>query len=128
MPNNVDGFTPLPAEPGLYDQLIDQQLHEQLTELAQARLTPDIKQVDPAELPDRVGELVGQWVSRSLASVTPDERAAAAIALSQAIIDALTHDEAGAESSLSSLADPVSRLLAVNHLSPTNTPSPFVSP
>lgn len=128
MPNNVDGFTPLPAEPGLYDQLIDQQLHEQLTELAQARLAPDIKQVDPAELPDRVGELVGQWVSRSLASVKPDERAAAAIALSQAIIDALTHDEAGAESSLSSLADPVSRLLAVNHLSPSNTPIPIRQP
>ena len=52
----------------------------------------------------------------------PDERAAAAIALSQAIIDALTHDEAGAEMLLSSLADPVSRLLAVNHLSPSNTP------
>ena len=47
MPNNVDGFTPLPAEPGLYDQLIDQQLHEQLNELAQVRLAPDIKQVDP---------------------------------------------------------------------------------
>ena len=43
MPNNVDGFTPLPAEPGLYDQLIDQQLHDQLSELAQERLWADIK-------------------------------------------------------------------------------------
>ncbi len=40
MPNKVDGFTPLPAEPGLYDQLIDQQPHQQLTELAQTRLAP----------------------------------------------------------------------------------------
>ena len=103
MPNNVDGFTPLPAEPGLYDQLIDQQLHDQLAELAQAHLAPDIKKVDPAELPDRVGELVGKWVSRALASVTPDDRAEAAITLSQAVINALTHAEPDSDSSISSL-------------------------
>lgn len=66
MPNSMDGFTPLPAGPGLYDQLIDQQLHDQLAALAQAQLAPGIKKVDPTELPDRVGELV----SRALASVT----------------------------------------------------------
>ena len=70
MPKPVDGFTPLPAEPGLYDQLIDEELQDQLAALAQAQLAPDIKKVDPAELPDRVGELVGKWVSHTLASVT----------------------------------------------------------
>ncbi|MGQ7848524.1 DUF3427 domain-containing protein [Granulosicoccus sp. 3-233] len=122
MANKVDGFTALPAEPGLYDQLIDEQLQAQLTELTQARLAPDIKQVDPAELPDRVGEIVGKWVSQTLASVTPDDRAAAAIVLSHSIINALTPEKHDADASLSALADPVSRLLAVNPLSPTDKP------
>lgn len=122
MPSNVDGFNQLSPEPGLYDQLIDQQLHDQLVELAQWRLSADIKEVDSAELPDRVGELVGKWVSRTLASVASEERAKAAITLSEAVIDALMHDDVDAESPSSSLADPVSRLLAVNQLSPTDTP------
>lgn len=39
--------------------------------IAQANLVPEIKKVGPAELPDRVSELVGKWVSRALASVSP---------------------------------------------------------
>lgn len=128
MPKPVDGFTPLTAEPGLYDRLIDEELQDQLAAFAQAQLAPDIRKVDPAELPDRVGELVGKWVSHALASVRTEDRAAAALTLSQAIINTLAQAEPDSDSAISSLADPVSRLLAVNALTPTQKPIPIRQP
>jgi len=122
MPKNVDGFSKASVEPGLYDQLIDRRLFDLLKELEQERLSADIKEVDTAELPDRVGELVGRWISQALASIKPDDRTTAAINLSEVIINALTQTELEACSSISGLTDPVSRLLAVNRLSPTNQP------
>lgn len=73
MPGNVGVLNKLPPDTGIYDQLIDQQLHDQLDELVQYRLWADINELDPTELPDRVGELAGSWISRTLASVTPDD-------------------------------------------------------
>lgn len=128
MPKSVDGSTPLPVDPGLYDQLIDQQLLDQLDKLAEAQLTPDIKKVDPAELPNRVGELVGSWVSRVLSSITPDDRMKAALAVSQAVIKTLSRTEPGSDDSISSLTDPVSRLLAINEMSAAKKPIPIRQP
>lgn len=122
MPNDEDGFNKASFEPGLYDQLIDQLLNDQLSALGRQRLYAEIKHVDPAELPDRVGELVGRWITRSLASVTTDERTSAAIKLSQAVIDTLGRVELETVATISPLRDPVRRLLAVKRLSPTNEP------
>ncbi len=43
--------------PGLYDQLIDELPSERLDALAQQGLAADIQDVDPAEVPDRIGGL-----------------------------------------------------------------------
>ena len=105
---------------GLYDQLIDQPLSQQLSALTKDRLSADIKTVADAEVPDRVGELIGSWITHTLASVTPDDRAAAAIHISETVIDALHHARPSDASSMSPLTDPVSRLTAIQKLSPTD--------
>ncbi|MCP3935927.1 MAG: hypothetical protein GY708_11215 [Actinomycetia bacterium] len=46
--------------PGLYDQLIDELLSDRLDALGHQRLAADIQDVDPAELPDRLGEVLGR--------------------------------------------------------------------
>jgi hypothetical protein len=64
-------------EPGLYDQLIDELLSERLDALSKQRLAADIQDVDPAELPDRLGEVLGRWASDALSAVGSDKRAEA---------------------------------------------------
>jgi hypothetical protein len=75
--------------PGLYDQLIDELVGERLDSLAQQRLAADIQDVDPAELPDRVGEVVHLWVHNALSAVGSANRAEIAIDLSMTILDAI---------------------------------------
>ena len=128
MSKKLDGFGKPTYTPGLYDQLIDQHNFIQLTELTRERLQAEIKEVDPAELPDRVGELVGSWVSKALISVATEERASAAIDISLALIETLSQIEAEASAVISPLAQPISRLLAVNQLSPTDKPIPIRQP
>jgi len=127
MPKKLDQQNKL-IKTGLYDQLIDQQLQVQLNDLEQERLKAEIKEVDPAELPNRVGELVGKWISRTLASVKDDERNSAAIGITQAVLNVLGQSEPDLKQTESPLTDPIKRLLAVNQLSPTDKPIPIRQP
>ena len=100
-------------ESGLYDQLIDELAEQQLAKLAGDRLVADVKDVDPAELPDRLAEVIGEWTRQTLASIGSDQRAKAALNLSKAVIDAIGQMQPDALNRGSSLAAPVKRLAAV---------------
>ena len=108
--------------PGVYDQLVDGWLAARMGELDAHRLRAKLLDVDPAELPDRVGEVVGEWIRSVLAGVSSDDRASVAVSLAASILErisAVTNDALHAERSL---ASPVRRLVAVERLALTNTP------
>lgn len=109
-------------EPGLYDQLIDELLRRRLDGLATERLRADLQAVDPAELPDRVGEVLGRWVSDTLASVGADDRPDAALHLSQAVLSAINKVQPDALQAERMLAAPIERLAAVERLTPADEP------
>jgi superfamily II DNA or RNA helicase len=114
--------------PGLYDQLIDELLSERLDALAQQRLVADIQDVDPAELPDRIGEVIGRWAHDSLVAVGSDKRAEAAIELSQSVLAAIAGLQPEAGPADRALVAPVQRLAAIERLAPTDEPMPIRRP
>ena len=108
--------------PGVYDRLVDEWLAGRTDELDSRRLRATILDVDPAELPDRVGEVVGEWVRSVLASVASDDRPAAAMSLTASILERIAAATNHAVTAERSLVSPVRRLVAVERLAPTNTP------
>jgi superfamily II DNA or RNA helicase len=114
--------------PGLFDKLIDELMGRQLDAVSRQRLVADIQDVDPAELPDRLGEVVGQWAHDALASIGVDRRAEAAIALSKAALAAIASLEPNAIAPDRALVAPIRRLAAVETLAPTDEPVPIRRP
>jgi len=108
--------------PGLYDQLIDGRLSRRLDAVAGQRLAADIQAVEPAELPGRVGEVLGGWARQALAIVGPQDRVAAAQELSQVVLEVIARFQQGAVDANQSLEAPVRRLAAVQPLDPTDEP------
>lgn len=113
---------------GLYDQLVDQLLRDRLDGLAGRRLRASLKEVDAAELPDRIGEVVAAWVRELLASVPSERRSAAALQLAEALLAVL--DAQGADVALGDrrLVEPLRRLGAIEPLDPMDAPIPIRRP
>jgi superfamily II DNA or RNA helicase len=103
---------------GLYDRLVDVALRSGLDSLAARRLRAELLDVDAADVPDRVAEVVAGWVRSALAAVSADERAAHAVGITQAIGSLLA--EAVPSSTLpgDELVAPIQRLAAVERLAP----------
>ncbi len=110
------------VEPGLYDELVDELLRRRLDGLSTERLRADLQAIDPAELPNRIGEVLGRWVSDALAGVRSDDRSTTALHLSRAVLAAINCVEPDALQAGRSLAEPLERLAAVERLAPTDEP------
>jgi superfamily II DNA or RNA helicase/HKD family nuclease len=113
---------------GLYDQLIDVRLDARLHELAAHRLQAAFAKVDAAELPDRVGEVVGRWVGDALRTVTDEERTRAAIELAAGVLEAIAAQRPDSVDEGQRLAEPLRRLTAVERLGPADTPLQIAQP
>ncbi|MYA39661.1 MAG: DUF3427 domain-containing protein [Acidimicrobiia bacterium] len=122
-------------KPGLYDQLVDELLKTHLGALPAQRLCADVSTVDPGELPDRLREVLGEWVREALAAVPESERHHAAFDLSRAVHDAIIEFQAEAletgrmipPSGLGGYSK-VQRLTAVEPLAPTDEPIHITRP
>ncbi|MEO5839143.1 MAG: DEAD/DEAH box helicase family protein, partial [Acidimicrobiales bacterium] len=113
---------------GLYDQLVDVELRRRLDTLEGHRLLASIASVDAAELPDRVGEVVGRWVRDALAAIPADERALTAIRLSETVLATISDAVPDAVEVGRQIVEPVSRLDAIERLAPTDKPIPIRRP
>ncbi len=107
---------------GLYDQLIDGVLHEQIHRLASRRLQPETGLIDPAEIPERMGEAIGQWAQEALRSIRSEEREEAAGRISKALLDTLRELHPEALEQNNEVVAPATRLTAVESLAPTGEP------
>ncbi|MCP3935378.1 MAG: DEAD/DEAH box helicase family protein, partial [Actinomycetia bacterium] len=106
-------------EPGLYDRLVDHLLAGQLTQLEDRRLVAELADVDPAELPDRVGEVIATWIGRALTSTPSDDRAETALALAHDVIRTIERHKPDLIGSDAQLDEPIRRLAAIEPLAPT---------
>lgn len=107
---------------GIYDQLIDALLGERITSLEASRLRASIEAVDPAELPDRVGEAIGNWARDALAATGTDDRTNTAVQIARSVLDTIAALRPDAVDESRRLVEPVSRLVAIERLAPTNEP------
>lgn len=105
-------------QPGLYDTLLDQGLQELLRDIANSRLLPDIDSVDSAEIPDRVGEVIGLWAKRVLAAVPAADRTEAAAKLSESLLTTLKNLYPDPPQSDLVIGQQVSRLRAIEPMDP----------
>ena len=104
--------------PGLYDILLDQNLRERLSSLVNNRLVPGIDIVDPAEIPDRVGEIIGVWAKRILAAQPSGNRVEVASTLSAALLTVLGDLYPEPPQAKLAISQEVLRLTAIEPMNP----------
>jgi len=110
-------------EPGLYDELIDGLLAEQIDTLAARRLVADVSGIEAADLPDRVGELLGHLASGAIAAAKEADRADAALRISAAVLDVISQTQPNVAVPATGLTTPLSRLTAIERLDPAGAPT-----
>ena len=108
--------------PGLYDRLVDELLRAELVGLDTHSLHATFEKVDPAEVADRVGEVIGRLTKIALAAIPSDERVAEAVGIVRAVLESIGAAKPGVLSSNDMLVDPIKRLVAIERLAPTNEP------
>jgi hypothetical protein len=116
----MDGQGADELQPGLYDTVLSQALVARIAKLDARRLRAQLDDVEPAELPERMAEVIGGWAREVVAAVPVAERPDAALALAAGVLDALAfgpglEDEAGLR-----LLPPLQRLVAIEALAPTD--------
>jgi superfamily II DNA or RNA helicase len=114
--------------PGLYDRLVDEWTQQRLSGLDKRRLRASVEGVDAAEIPGRVGEAVGEWVRAVLDGLGESDRVDAAVSLTQAVLAQLAEHDPEVLQPGRRLVDGVSRLVAVEPLSPAGSPIPIRRP
>lgn len=114
--------------PGLYDTIVSQALADQISGLDARRWRADLAKVDPAELPDRIAEIVAGWVRDVVAAASTADRRDTAAALSTAVADLLVEHDGAVDGPGSRLDPELQRLLAVEALAPTGEPMSIPRP
>ncbi|MBK9177965.1 MAG: hypothetical protein IPM45_00095 [Acidimicrobiales bacterium] len=109
-------------QPGLYDTLLSQELIEQIGELDARRLRAKLDEIEPAELPDRIAEIIAEWVRDAVRAASPADRHDTAVALATEVLDLLIDRHGADDGSGSRLGPELQRLLAVEPLAPTGEP------
>lgn len=115
-------------QPGLYDTLVSQALADQLGDLDVKRLRAKLAEVEPAELPDRIAEIIAEWTRDVVAAVPTKDRHDRALVLATEVLDLLIDHFGIDEGAGSRLMPSLQRLLAVEVLAPTGEPMTVARP
>lgn len=123
----MDGPGPDDLKAGLYDTVLSRSLAMRLASLEHVGLRAEFADIDPADLPERMAEIVQTWVRRTLAIAPAKQRHAAAVALADDLLRVLATnyqlDPTG-----QALEPSLRRLLALEALDPTGEPIPMPRP
>lgn len=114
--------------PGLYDSLIDELLLGKVGRLDAERLRAELVDVEPADIPARLGELVSDWTAATLTAVPIEQRNTVALEISATLLQALAHVSADALGEGRLLVAPLRRLAAVAPLDARRQPVPIRRP
>ena len=113
---------------GLYDIILSDALATRVADLGATHLRAQLDAVDPAELPDRIGEIIGRWAHGAVSAAPTDKRAEMALALTADFLDALIATSAISAGPEYRLASALQRLVAVEPISPSGEPIPIARP
>ena len=113
---------------GLYDIILSDALATRVADLGATHLRAQLDAVDPAELPDRIGEIIGRWAHGAVSATPTDKRAEMALALTADFLDALIATSAISAGPEYRLASALQRLVAVEPISPSGEPIPIARP
>jgi len=105
-------------KPGVHDDLVDLLLVERLSHLEEQHLRAVLAEVDPADMPRRIAEIVGVWVGRVLTNYPEKERQERAVELSRRLLGMLRDDSPDAIKDGDELAVPLRRLTAIESVAP----------
>ena len=72
VPAEPNGSSPLGA--GLFRQLVDLALAEDLLSLGAVGLSAAVDEIDLADLPERIGEVSASWIAGAIADVAEEDR------------------------------------------------------
>ena len=114
--------------PGIYDDLLNIFLQDRLKDLNDHRLSAVLSDVDPADVPHLVAQVVEHWVERSLNSFPAHKRLEAGISLSSQLMDSLYNIMPDAVLPGDALVDPLQRLIAIESVGPDGKPNPIEKP
>lgn len=108
--------------PGLYDTILSETLAARIGNLEARRLRARLDETDPAELPDRIAEIIGEWAREVVAAAPTAERTAAALLLATGVLDMLVENHAVEGATERQLDPTLRRLIAVEPVAPTGEP------
>ncbi|MBT3328134.1 MAG: DUF3427 domain-containing protein, partial [Gemmatimonadales bacterium] len=103
---------------GVYDDLVDLLLSEQLSYLQEHHLRAALTEVEPADMPRRIAEIAAVWVARVLNDLPEKERADRGVELSRRLLELLRDVAPAAIQDGDELASPLKRLIAIEALTP----------
>jgi superfamily II DNA or RNA helicase len=103
---------------GLYDDLIDLCLKEGIEGLQEDQLRARFTEVDSADIPQRIAEVVATWIARSLDRLPEKDRTDGAIELSKRLLSTLHEFSPGTIQKNDELATPLRRLAAIETVTP----------
>ena len=114
---------------GLFRELVDLALADELESLDSAGLAAAVSELDAAELPHRLGELTASWVERALTDAPGEHRPSAALALSARIMAAVNAVVDGESvTAADELAEPIRELTAIEKVDPAGNVIPIRRP
>ncbi|MDE0830450.1 MAG: DEAD/DEAH box helicase family protein, partial [Vicinamibacterales bacterium] len=102
---------------GIYDQLVDYLLHERTESIRESGFELAIDPVTADDLPDLIADLVSAWVRDELSRSSAKDQVALAHELVKAVLDSV-----GSAGHGSAPVDPITRLTAIQQVSPTGEP------
>ena len=89
---------------------------------------PKLAEVEPAELPDRIAEIIADWTRNVVAAASTADRHDTAVALAAEVLDLFIERFAIEGGVGSQLVPNLQRLLAVEALAPTGEPMAIARP
>ena len=113
---------------GLYDTVLSHALADQIDGLDARRLRAQLAEVEPAELPDRIAEIIGEWARGVIDAASSADRHDTAAALAADVLDLLVERHGVAVDDRRRLTPGLPRLLAVEALAPTGEPVSIARP
>lgn len=114
---------------GLYRQIVNQALVEDLSAIDPKKLRATVESLDEAEIPTRVGEAISHWVSLALTDVPADSKPKVAHALAARVLEVIqeeVHYDALDQHDL--LDQPLRELLAIESFDPSGKVVPIQRP
>ena len=112
---------------GLYEALLTESLHSQLAELGD-QYQNECESLDSAEAADRLALHLSRVLERALASLNPDDRVSAGVALTRRLVESIVRDTSAAHLSDQAPLSSAQVLHAIGQRLPDGTMESITSP